>query len=66
MMKIMKLSLYWSAEEASTVCEFLDVLKKAVWEVYGDRIVAMHRAFHDEAQKADDQYRLPFDDPADF
>lgn len=66
MMKIMKLTTYWSAEEANTVYEFLEVLKEAVWDVYGDKIVAMHRAIHEEAHKTDDQYPLPFDDPADF
>lgn len=66
MMKIMKLTTYWSAEEANTVYEFLEVLKDAVWDAYGDKIVAMHRAIHEEAQKTGDQYSLPFDEPADF
>ena len=61
MMKIMKLTAYWSAEEANTVYEFLDTLKEEVWEVYGDKIIAMHRAIHEEAQKSAEQYPLPFD-----
>ena len=65
-LKIMKLTTYWSAEEASTAYEVMDALKEAVWEVYGDKIVAKHRAMRDEMQKTGDQYPLPFDAPADF
>jgi uncharacterized protein YktA (UPF0223 family) len=66
MMKTMKLTTYWSTEEANTVCEFLDALKDAVWDEYGDKIVALHRAIHEEVQASAKQCSLPFDDAEPF
>ena len=66
MMKIMKLTTYWSAEEANTVCEFMEALRDAVLDEYRDKIVAMHRAIQEDAQTSAEQYPLPFDNADPF
>ncbi len=38
-MKITRLHSHWSAEEAHTVIEFLEVLREQLWENYGDAVV---------------------------
>ena len=37
-MKIPKLPVYWTAEEAHTVYELLQVLQEEIWRVYGQDI----------------------------
>tara|TARA_B100000508_G_scaffold99532_1_gene78176 strand:- start:168 stop:368 length:201 start_codon:yes stop_codon:yes gene_type:complete len=65
-MKILRIPTYWRPEEASCVYQFLDELKTAVWQSYGDDITAMHKAIWEEEQqrkkddKGNDNYELPF------
>lgn len=42
-MKILKITTYWTAEEADCVYELLGTLKSAIWQAYGDDIIKMHR-----------------------
>lgn len=37
-MKILKLPVYWTAEEAHTVYELLQALQEEVWRLYGKDI----------------------------
>jgi len=65
-MKITRLHTHWSAEEAHTVIEFLDVLRDQLWEIYGDTVVDMlHEA---SAKKAwqEAQVKSEFDDEINF
>ena len=50
-MKILKITTHWTPEEADCVFGFLAELQEVVWEHYGDDIVDMHLAIHDQQQK---------------
>ena len=47
-MKTLKITTYWSAEEADCMYELLDELKEAVWAAYGEEILKMHQEMRDE------------------
>ena len=40
-MKITRVHTHWTAEEAHTVIEFLDVLRDQLWHSYGDTVVEL-------------------------
>ena len=42
-MKILKITTYWSAEEAEGIYQLLDELKDAIWQSYGEAILEMHK-----------------------
>ncbi len=62
-MKVLKLHLYCTTGEAMTLIEFIDQLRDAVVELYGEDIQQM---MQEELEKKSDQINLPFDDPIDF
>jgi hypothetical protein len=51
-MKILKITTYWSAEEADCIYQLLDELKEAVWAAYGEEILKMHQEIRDEKAEA--------------
>jgi len=60
-MKITRLHSHWSAEEAHTVIEFLEVLRKQLWENYGDAVVDMLREASAEKVWQEAQVTFEFD-----
>lgn len=64
--KVLRISTWWTAEEASTVLSFIDELRDELLATYGDQIRAMHVA-QIEDQKADEnQGQLNLDHHIDF
>ena len=56
-MKILKITTYWSAEEADCIYQLLDELKEAVWAAYGEEILQMYQEMRDEkAEKQDNDF----------
>jgi NTP pyrophosphatase (non-canonical NTP hydrolase) len=49
-MKTLRITTYWTAEEADCIYQLLDELKSVVWENYGEEILEMHRAIQVEQQ----------------
>ena len=47
-MKTLRITTYWTVEEADTIRQFLDDFQSAIWEGYGDDIKQMYREFGDE------------------
>lgn len=66
-MKITRLQSHWNTAEAWTVIEFLDGLRGALWEDYGEQITEMCRqaATTQRAQNTD-QYEIQFEDDEPF
>ena len=65
-MKITRLRTYWNASEASSVIEFLDLLRDQLWDQYGEQITAMlHEAAAEQAND-DDQHGVVFDHDPPF
>lgn len=62
-MKVIKLHLHCTTGEAMTLIEFIDTLRDAVVDQYGEDIQQVMRA---ELEEKSDQIKLPFDDPVDF
>lgn len=50
-MKILKITTYWSPEEADCIYQLLDELKEVIWEAYGEEIVKMYQEMNDEKTK---------------
>lgn len=65
-MKITRLHTHWSAEEAHTVIEFLEVLRDQLWEIYGDTVVGMLREASAEKAWQEAQITFEFDDEIKF
>lgn len=65
-MKIIRLHTHWSAEEAHTVIEFLEVLRDQLWEIYGDTVVDMLREASAEPVWQEAQFKIDFDDEPKF
>ncbi|MDP2180839.1 MAG: hypothetical protein Q8K19_20285 [Methylicorpusculum sp.] len=49
-MKILKITTHWTPEEADCVYQFLDDLKEAIWQRYGEDILDMYKTIQDEQQ----------------
>lgn len=49
-MKILRITTHWTPEEADCVYQFLDELKEAIWEHYGEDIVQLYKTLQDEQQ----------------
>ena len=49
-MKTLKITTYWSVEEADCIYQMLDELKAVIWENYGEDILEMHRSIQLEQQ----------------
>lgn len=58
MMRRIAVTLYWSAEEADNVYQFLGELREVIWQVYGQDIEQMYRKA--ESQKEDFSDDLTF------
>ena len=65
-MKITRLHTHWSAEEAHTVIEFLEVLREQLWEIYGGTVVDMLREASAEKAWQEAQVKFEFDDEIEF
>ena len=48
MMKTIKFTTYWRAEDADTVIGLLDDLRDAIWAAYGLEIAEMYKAIAEE------------------
>ena len=47
-MKTLKITTHWTPEEADCIYQLLDDFKEVLWQNYGDDIIKMHKAVHDE------------------
>jgi len=65
-MKVTRLTTYWTIDEAATAIEFLDILRDALWETYGEQITEMHREAYDNRFQGINQCELGFDDDIPF
>ncbi len=65
-MEVTRLHTYWSAEEAHSVIEFLEVLREQLWENYGDAVVDMLRETSAEQAWQEAQVTFEFDDEIEF
>ena len=65
-MKITRLHTYWTAEQAHTVIEFLEVLREQLWENHGDMVVDMLREASADKAWQDAQITFEFDDDIKF
>ncbi len=65
-MKVTRLTTYWSIDEAATVIEFLDSLRDALWETYGEQITKMYRDADDDRTRDTNQCEFEFDDELSF
>ena len=50
-MKTLRVTTYWTPEQADCVYQLLDELKAAVWSSYGEEITEMHKAIWEEEQQ---------------
>ena len=65
-MNTTRLTTYWTTSEAATVIDFLDTLREALWETYGEQITRMQRkACHDHIPDTS-QCEFEFDDEIPF
>ena len=66
-MKITRLRSHWGPDEAWTVIEFLDGLRQALWEDYGDAITqALQHEAMTQGDQDTDQYEFEFDEDPPF
>ncbi len=65
-MNVTRLTTYWSIDEAATAIDFLDRLRDALWETYGEQITQMHREAYDDQIQNPNQCELEFDDDIPF
>ena len=65
-MNVTRLTTYWSIDEAATVIEFLDILRDALWETYGEHINEMHYEAYLNAIQDPNQYEFEFNDDIPF
>jgi hypothetical protein len=65
-MKVTRLTTYWTTDEAATAIDFLDLLRDALWETYGEQITQMHREAYDDRIQDINQGELEFDDDIPF
>ncbi len=47
-MKILKMTTYWTTEEADCIYQLLDEFRCAVWESYGNDIERLYRDRYEE------------------
>ena len=65
-MNVTRLTTYWTLDEAATAIDFLDRLRDALWETYGEQIIKMHREADDTRFRDINQGELGFDDDIPF
>ncbi|WP_404357097.1 hypothetical protein [Methylotuvimicrobium sp. KM1] len=63
-MKILRITTHWTPEEADCVYQFLDDLKEAIWQCYGEDILDLYKTIPDEQQagpeESDFNDEIPF------
>lgn len=57
---------YWNTGEAATAIDFLDALRDALWETYGEQITQMHYEACNESCRDKNQCEFEFDDEITF
>lgn len=65
-MNVTHLTTYWTIDEAATAIEFLDSLRDALWETYGEQITKMYRDAEDDRIRDTNQGEFDFDDELSF
>jgi len=50
-MKTLKITTYWTTEEAENIYLALEEFKSAIWQSYGEDIIAMHKEISSEQQE---------------
>jgi len=65
-MNTTRLTMYWSVGEAATAIDFLDTLRDALWETYGEQITRMHREACEDRVPDTNQCEFEFDDEIPF
>jgi hypothetical protein len=65
-MNTTRLTMYWTVGEAATAIDFLDTLRDALWETYGEQITRMYQEVYDEPVRNINQYEFEFDDDIPF
>ncbi len=60
-MRMIKIPVWWTPQEAESVISFLDQLRHEITNVYGDEIQAMHRESDKDDRLQDDwNDKVPF------
>lgn len=63
-MKTLKITTYWTAEQADCIYQLLGELRSVLWEQYGDEISALYEDIRMEQQErwdsAEVDHELPF------
>ena len=65
-MNTTRLTTYWTTDEAATAINFLDTLRDALWEAYGEQITEMYREAHDNGTQDINQCEFEFNDEISF
>ncbi|MCP4303136.1 MAG: hypothetical protein GY783_21340 [Gammaproteobacteria bacterium] len=65
-MKVTRLTTYCTADQADALINFLDIIRDALWETYGDEITEMYRENHDSCKRNADQHQPNLDDEIPF
>ena len=65
-MNTTRLTTYWTTGEAAAVIDFLDTLREALWETYGEQITRMHREAYDDHIRDTSQREFEFNDDIPF
>jgi hypothetical protein len=58
--------MYWTVGEAATAIDFLDTLRDALWETYGEQITRMNREACEDHVPDTNQCEFEFDDEIPF
>ena len=61
-MKTLKITTFWTPDEAVRIYETLELLQNAVWETYGSDITA----FYQEVAQVQTEQKTRFNDDEDF
>ena len=63
-MKTLRITTYWTAEQADCIYQLLGDLRSVLWDQYGDEIVEMYKEIRVEQQEYADSvevnHELPF------
>lgn len=54
-MKILKITTYWTVEEAASACEFLDEIKNAILTAYRDEFEQYNQERYEELQQQNEK-----------
>jgi hypothetical protein len=60
------MTTYWTIDEAATAIDFLDTLRDALWETYGEQITQMQREAADNPIRDINQHEFEFNDDIPF